>query len=106
VGHTGNIEAVKKAAEVVDIQTKRLADFVSSIGGVSLITADHGNAEVMIDSEGAMHVAHTTNLVPFIVTDIDMKVMRPIGTLADIAPTVLKLFEVDGIKEMTGKSIV
>jgi 2,3-bisphosphoglycerate-independent phosphoglycerate mutase len=60
----------------------------------------------MIDSEGAMHVAHTTNLVPFIVTDIDMKVMRPIGTLADIAPTVLKLFEVDGIKEMTGKSIV
>ena len=106
VGHTGNIEAVKKAAEVVDTQTKRLADFVSSIGGVSLITADHGNAEVMIDSEGAMHVAHTTNLVPFILTDTDMKVMRPMGTLADIAPTVLKLFGVDKVEGMSGISLL
>ena len=106
VGHTGNIQAVIQAAETVDAQTKRLADFVTSIGGVSLITADHGNAEVMIDADGAMHVAHTTNLVPFMVTDISVEIVRPQGTLADIAPTVLKLFGVEGIKGMTGKSIV
>ncbi len=105
VGHTGNIQAVIKAAETVDAQTKRLADYVESIGGISLITADHGNAEVMIDSEGAMHVAHTTNLVPFIVTD-KSAVLRSIGTLADIAPTVLKLFGVEEVEGMSGNSLV
>ncbi|MBC7767076.1 2,3-bisphosphoglycerate-independent phosphoglycerate mutase [Arenimonas sp.] len=105
VGHTGNIEAVKKAAEVVDMETKRLSDYLQSIGGVSLITADHGNAEVMIDSNGAMHVAHTTNLVPFIVTDVNATV-RAMGTLADIAPTILKLCGVGHVEGMSGKSIV
>jgi 2,3-bisphosphoglycerate-independent phosphoglycerate mutase len=106
VGHTGNIKAVIKAAETVDTQTKRLANYVESISGVSLITADHGNAEVMIDAEGAMHVAHTTNLVPFIITDSSIKIVRLIGTLADIAPTVLKLYGVENIDGMTGVSVV
>lgn len=106
VGHTGNIQAVIKAAETVDMQTKRLADYVESVGGVSLITADHGNAEVMIDAEGAMHVAHTTNLVPFIVTDKSVEIVRPMGTLADIAPTVLKLFGVSKVEGMSGVSIL
>jgi len=106
VGHTGNIGAVIKAAETVDKETKRLADFVQSLGGVSLITADHGNAEVMIDDIGNMHVAHTTNLVPFIVTDVNMEIVRPMGTLADIAPTILKLFGVEGVKGMKGISVV
>lgn len=105
VGHTGNIQAVIKAAETVDTQTKRLADYVEGVGGVSLITADHGNAEVMIDTEGAMHVAHTTNLVPFIVTDTSATV-RSMGTLADIAPTVLKLFGVEEVGGMTGSSLL
>lgn len=106
VGHTGNIQAVVKAAETVDIQTKRLADYVQSVGGVSLITADHGNAEVMIDAFGAMHVAHTTNLVPFIVTDTSAEIIRPMGTLADIAPTVLKLFGVERVEGMSGISVL
>lgn len=106
VGHTGNIQAVIQAAETVDSQTKRLADYVQSVGGVSLITADHGNAEVMIDAEGSMHVAHTTNLVPFIVTDTGIEIKRPVGTLADIAPTVLKLFNIEQVAGMTGVSVV
>jgi 2,3-bisphosphoglycerate-independent phosphoglycerate mutase len=105
VGHTGNIQAVIKAAEAVDRETKRLADYVKSIGGVSLITADHGNAEVMINDDGSMHVAHTTNLVPFIVTDIEAK-LQDTGTLADIAPTVLKLFGVEEVVGMSGVSLL
>ncbi len=106
VGHTGNIKAVMAAAETVDMETKRLADYVARVGGVSLITADHGNAEVMIDGDGAMHVAHTTNLVPFIVTDTSIEIKRPVGTLADIAPTILKLCGVDNVKGMKGKSVL
>ncbi len=106
VGHTGNVKAVIHAAEIVDVETKRLADYVESVGGVCLITADHGNAEVMIDAEGSMHVAHTTNLVPFIVTDKNAVITRPIGTLADIAPTVLKLFDVEEIEGMSGQSVI
>ena len=106
VGHTGNIKAVIQAAETVDKETERLAKYVESLGGISFITADHGNAEVMIDSAGAIHVAHTTNLVPFIVTDKDVEILRPMGTLADIAPTVLKLFGVDKVAGMSGTSVL
>lgn len=106
VGHTGNINAVIKAAETVDFETKRLAEYIESIGGISLITADHGNAEVMIDAEGSMHVAHTTNLVPFIITDKNVQISRSMGTLADIAPTIMKFFGVEKVQGMTGKSIV
>ena len=106
VGHTGNIEAVITAAETVDMQTKRLAEYVESVGGISLITADHGNAEVMIDADGAKHVAHTTNLVPFILTDVNVEIVRPVGTLADIAPTILKLCDIENVEEMSGKSIL
>ncbi len=106
VGHTGNIPAVIQAAETVDTQTKRLAEYVESVGGISLITADHGNAEVMIDAEGNKHVAHTTNLVPFILTDVNVEIVRPIGTLADIAPTILKLCGIEGVEGMSGVSIL
>jgi 2,3-bisphosphoglycerate-independent phosphoglycerate mutase len=106
VGHTGNIQAVIQAAETVDKETERLAKFVESLGGISFITADHGNAEVMIDVEGSMHVAHTTNLVPFIVTDLIAEILLPMGTLADIAPTVLKVFGIEKVQGMSGESLI
>jgi 2,3-bisphosphoglycerate-independent phosphoglycerate mutase len=106
VGHTGDIEAVIKAVETVDRENERLSKYIESIDGVCLITADHGNAEVMIDEEGKKHVAHTTNLVPFIITDNNIKIVHEDGTLADIAPTILKMFDIENVEGMEGMSII
>jgi 2,3-bisphosphoglycerate-independent phosphoglycerate mutase len=106
VGHTGDIEAVIKAVETVDRETERLVKYIESIDGVCLITADHGNAEVMIDDEGKKHVAHTTNLVPFIITDNNIRIIHENGTLADIAPTILKMCDVEKVEGMEGVSMV
>ena len=106
VGHTGNVEAVIKAVEAVDRENKRLVEYIQSIGGVAFITADHGNAEVMEDDEGRVHVAHTTNLVPFIAVGLGDVTMRSEGTLADIAPTVLGVFGIDQVEGMRGKSLM
>ena len=106
VGHTGNIDAIIKAIEIVDIETKRLVEHIQSLGGIALITADHGNAEVMIDKEGNKHVAHTTNLVPFIAADTSISMARDHGTLADIAPTILKMYGVESVEGMKGISLL
>ncbi|UOF91251.1 2,3-bisphosphoglycerate-independent phosphoglycerate mutase [Fodinisporobacter ferrooxydans] len=106
VGHSGILEAAVKAIEAVDECLGKVVDTILDMGGVALITADHGNADVMIDPEtGAPCTTHTTNPVPFIVTHKDVQ-LREGGVLADISPTILKLVQVPQPKEMTGQSIV
>jgi 2,3-bisphosphoglycerate-independent phosphoglycerate mutase len=107
VGHTGIMEAAVKAIEVVDDCVGRLTAKVLDKGGRAIITADHGNAEVMADEEGGAHTAHTTCRVPLILLDESRKGarLRP-GILADIAPTILELLGLPQPKEMTGKSLL
>ena len=105
VGHTGVLDAAVKAVEAVDECVGRVTDAVAKMGGVSLITADHGNADKMIDADGEPFTAHTTNLVPFCVVGYPCK-LRSGGVLADIAPTMLKIMGLPQPAEMTGKSII
>lgn len=107
VGHTGNIEAIIKAVETVDAECKRLVEGIISMGGVAIITADHGNAEVMIDkTTGDKHTAHTTNPVPCIVTLPGVHLRQEGNTLADLAPTVLQLFGLPETEKMKGRGLV
>ncbi|MCQ4022991.1 MULTISPECIES: 2,3-bisphosphoglycerate-independent phosphoglycerate mutase [unclassified Ruminococcus] len=105
VGHTGVIDAAVKAVEAVDECVGKVTDAVAKMGGVSLITADHGNADKMIDADGEPFTAHTTNLVPFCVVGYPCT-LRSGGVLADIAPTMLKIMGLPQPEEMTGKSII
>ncbi len=107
VGHTGIIECAVKAVETVDTCVGRVVDKVLSLGGAMLITADHGNADQMIDPEtqGAF-TAHTTFPVPFIVVGCGDVKLREGGVLADIAPTMLDILELSKPEEMTGTSIL
>ena len=105
VGHTGVLDAAVKAVEAVDECVGKVTDAVAKMGGVSLITADHGNADKMIDADGEPFTAHTTNLVPFCVVGYPCK-LRSGGVLADIAPTMLKIMGLPQPAEMTGKSII
>ncbi len=105
VGHTGFIPAAIKAVETVDECVEKVVEKTLSIGGVCLITADHGNCEKMLTPEGKTFTAHTTNPVPFIVTMKDAK-LRNTGNLGDIAPTMLKLLKLKQPKEMTGESLI
>ncbi len=89
VGHTGVFEAAKAAVEAVDACVGRVTDAIAAKGGVSLITADHGNADKMFDEDGSPFTAHTTNPVPFCVVGYPCK-LREGGVLWDIAPTMLK----------------
>lgn len=104
VGHTGSIEAATKAVEAVDACTKDVVEAILSIGGVAIIIADHGNAEKMRDEFGQPHTAHTTNLVPIIVTDKHVDVSS--GSLCDIAPSLLDILGVKQPVEMTGHSLI
>src|SRR5690349_18981556 len=109
VGHSGKIEPTVKAVETVDACLDRIYRAVRQAGGALLITADHGNAEQMIDPEtGGPHTAHTTNPVPFIaVTEAGKRLqVRNDGALQDISPTILSLLGVEQPKEMTGRSLV
>jgi 2,3-bisphosphoglycerate-independent phosphoglycerate mutase len=109
VGHTGVIPAAIKAVETVDRCVGKLAQTVLEKGGVAIITADHGNAEEMIDPEShGPLTAHTTNLVPFILVGEQTKGMqlRDGGALCDIAPTILQLLGIPQPKVMTGKSLI
>jgi 2,3-bisphosphoglycerate-independent phosphoglycerate mutase len=105
VGHSGKIEPTVKAVEVVDSCLERIEKAVRQKGGALLITADHGNAEMMIDPvSGGPHTAHTTNPVPFIVIadKAEQFSLRPDGSLRDISPTLLGMLGLRQPKEMTG----
>ncbi|MFN0155881.1 MAG: alkaline phosphatase family protein, partial [Gaiella sp.] len=105
VGHTGVIPAVIEAVETVDACLGRVVDAVSRAGGTCLITADHGNAEKMLEEDGVSpHTAHTTNPVPLVLTDVQAR-LRDGGELADLAPTVLALLGRLQPSVMTGKSL-
>jgi 2,3-bisphosphoglycerate-independent phosphoglycerate mutase len=110
VGHTGNLQATRQAVRTVDQQIARIADAVLQQGGVLLIVADHGNAEVMVDEHGEPHTQHTTNPVPFTVvappTWIAGKTLRAGGGLSDVAPTVLDVMGLPVPPEMTGHSLL
>jgi 2,3-bisphosphoglycerate-independent phosphoglycerate mutase len=105
VGHTGIFGAAKAAVEAVDTCVGRVTDAIAEMGGIALITADHGNAERMEAQDGSPFTAHTTNPVPFCVVGHPCK-LRTDGRLADIAPTMLKLLHLPQPEEMTGNSII
>jgi len=104
VGHTGVMEAAVKAVEAVDYNLGRIYKKVNELGGVMLITADHGNCEEMLDDKGNVLTAHTTNFVPLIITKKDVKLNN--GKLGDIAPTMLDLLNLPKPQEMTGTSLI
>ena len=112
VGHTANKPAIITAVETVDKELKRVVESILEKNGIAIITADHGNAEMNVDaSTGENHTAHTTNLVPFILASSnfqqsDSPILRPTGSLADIAPTILQLLKIKKPSSMTGKSLV
>ena len=107
VGHTGIIDCAVKAVETVDTCVGRVKNKILEMGGAMLITADHGNADQMIDPESkGPFTAHTTFPVPFTVIGCGEVALRKDGVLADIAPTMLKILELDKPEEMTGKSII
>ena len=108
VGHTGVLEAAVKAIKAVDECVKVLVDTVLSLDGSVLITADHGNAELMVDPEtNAPFTAHTTNEVPFIyVSNHTEGVTLKDGKIADIAPTMLNILGIEQPKEMTGENLI
>ena len=105
VGHTGVFEAAVKAVEAVDTCVGKVIDAVKEMDGVALITADHGNADKMIDDDGEPFTSHTTNPVPFCVVGYDCE-LREGGRLADIAPTMLQIMNLPQPKEMDGKSLI
>jgi 2,3-bisphosphoglycerate-independent phosphoglycerate mutase len=106
VGHTGVIPAVVAAVETADRCLGRVVAATERAGGVCLVIADHGNAEVMLEPDGrSPHTAHTTNLVPAILTDPDVA-MRETGELSDVAPTILDLLGFAQPLQMSGKSLV
>src|SRR6185503_11413931 len=112
VGHTGVIAAVVKAVETVDECLGAIVPAVLDRGGVALITADHGNAELLIDpATGGPHTAHTTNPVPCILVaagglGLDHARLRDGGKLSDVAPTLLSLLGIGPAPDMTGQSLI
>ena len=108
VGHTGVLPAAIKAIEAIDECVGEVVNFVEQVGGQMFITADHGNAEQLIDYEtGEPHTAHTTNPVPFILVNADPGVkLAEGGVLADIVPTMIDMMGMEQPKEMTGHSLL
>ena len=107
VGHTGSLSAAIKAVEAVDECVGKVITAIESQKANLIITADHGNAEQMIDYKtGEPHTAHTTNLVPLILISEKENVKLREGKLADIAPTLLELMGLEKPKEMTGESLI
>jgi len=122
VGHTGDLKATIKACEVIDKHLGKIAEYILAKDGVLLVTADHGNAEEVTNLQtGKMDKEHSTNPVPFLIIahtykgqagptgdppDGDLSLMHPVGVLADVAPTMLKILGVEKPKEMTGRALI
>jgi 2,3-bisphosphoglycerate-independent phosphoglycerate mutase len=108
VGHTGVFEAAVTAIEAVDECVGRIAEKVQELGGILIVTSDHGNAESMVDPGGTAHTAHTTHQVPLVMVGPDFSKGKPElaeGCLADVAPTLLKIMGIAQPAEMTGTSL-
>jgi 2,3-bisphosphoglycerate-independent phosphoglycerate mutase len=107
VGHSGSIPATIKAVETVDQSLAKVLQAAQSTGMRLIVTADHGNAELMIDPEtGGPHTAHTTNPVPFVIIDPEKEhVLRPGGALCDVAPTILSMLGIEQPREMSGVNL-
>jgi 2,3-bisphosphoglycerate-independent phosphoglycerate mutase len=107
VGHSGSMKATIEAVETVDACLARVLKSAEASGTRLLITADHGNAEMMIDpATGGPHTAHTTNPVPLVsLNDETLGALRPGGALADVAPTILSMMGIGQPTEMTGKTL-
>ena len=107
IGHTANAEAKLTACHVISETVKKVADYAREKGYIVAVTADHGNIETLYTEAGKPHVAHTTNLVPFLLIDPEK---RPVtlrdGMLGDVAPTVLSLLGLEAPKEMSGRSLI
>lgn len=104
VGHTGDLSATVRAVEAIDKALGSVLRSISDAEGTAIITADHGNAEEMLDEHGQIATAHTTNPVPFIVTAKEISLRD--GSLADIAPTILDILNIKKPAEMTGESLI
>ncbi|CAI8227157.1 MAG: 2,3-bisphosphoglycerate-independent phosphoglycerate mutase [Flavobacteriaceae bacterium] len=105
VGHTGDMQAAIKACEVVDACSKEVIEAAKSSGYAVLVIADHGNCDTMLNPDGTPNTAHTTNPVPFILVDQDVKKVKN-GVLGDIAPTILELMHIAKPAAMTGESLL
>ena len=105
VGHTGVFEAAVKAVEAVDTCVGKVTEAIAAMGGVTIITADHGNADKMFDENNKPFTAHTTNPVPFCVIGYDCE-LKSGGKLADIAPTMLNILDLPLPEEMDGISLI
>jgi 2,3-bisphosphoglycerate-independent phosphoglycerate mutase len=105
VGHTGDIPAAVTAIEAVDRCLEEVVEAVHGSGGVCVVTADHGNADNMLEPDGSPNTAHSTNPVPLLVTMEGLR-LRDGGILADVAPTVLELLAIEQPPEMTGRSLI
>lgn len=105
VGHTGVFDAAVKAVEAVDTCVGKVVDAITEMNGVALITADHGNADKMVDTDGEPFTAHTTNPVPFCIVGYDCE-LKDGGKLADIAPTMLQILGLEQPAEMDGTSLI
>ena len=108
VGHTGVFEAAVNAVKAVDDCVDKVVNKILSLGGSAIITADHGNADKMMDADGSPFTAHTTNEVPLIVVGEAFKKVKLAddGKLCDIAPTLLDMMGEEIPTEMTGKSLI
>jgi 2,3-bisphosphoglycerate-independent phosphoglycerate mutase len=105
VGHSGMLEPTIKAVEATDVCLGKVVEAVLAKGGVAVIIADHGNADVLCDEQGRPHTAHTTNPVPCIITKPGLN-LRNDGILADVAPTLLRLLTLEQPVDMTGTSLI
>nr|WGH12917.1 Phosphoglycerate mutase [Echinothamnion sp.] len=109
VGHTGNLKATMNAVEAIDKCVQKLLTAIEEINGTLIITADHGNADYMIDENNQPCKSHSTNLVPFIIIDTSEKAKYALesnGNLSDIAPTILSILNIKIPQEMNGKSLI
>ena len=108
VGHTGVLEAAEKACKTVDECVGKIAEKCRENNVTMILTADHGNAEVMFNEQtGKPHTAHTTNQVPFVVINAPYYVeLNQEGALCDVAPTILQIMGIEQPKEMTGRSML